>query len=120
MRCAVAILVSLFTLIAYALPASATMPDNSGLTSSEAVTRFISGYRLKPEPARLPEAVRAMSQLGAFKDTESSGVYVGFIAGVLGDRERKSWSARCCPSRKPINGRSSARSPIRACRTGRA
>ena len=25
-----------------------------------------------------------MSQLGAFKDTESSGVYVGFIAGVLG------------------------------------
>ncbi len=84
MRCAVAILVLTLVLMIQAMPASATQMDTGGFASADAVMRWINGYRLKPEPGRLPSAVQAMSRFGAFKDTESSGVYVGFTAGVLG------------------------------------
>ncbi|MEA2935425.1 MAG: hypothetical protein QOD74_2071 [Variibacter sp.] len=53
-------------------------------SSREAVLGWINGYRAKPDLARVPLAVRSLSQLGAFKDVESSAVFVGFIAGVLG------------------------------------
>lgn len=59
------------------------------LTSTDAVSRWIASYRTKPEPARLPAAVRALSQQGAFKDTESSGAYIGFMAGVIGANPAK-------------------------------
>lgn len=50
----------------------------------EQILRWINGYRLKPEPRRLAEAVRAMSRTGVFRDPESAGVYIGFTAGVIG------------------------------------
>lgn len=85
MRCAVAFVVLIFASIVQTSESSADpVSDNGGFASAESITRWISGYRFKPEPARLPAAVRAMSGLGAFKDTENSGVYVGFMAGVLG------------------------------------
>jgi hypothetical protein len=46
--------------------------------------KWINAYRGKPEPDGLPVLVRALSDLQAFKDAETSGAYVGFIAGVLG------------------------------------
>jgi hypothetical protein len=52
--------------------------------SAEAVARWIYGYRLKPEPELLPLAVKAMVAYGVFKDSEGSGLYLGFTAGVLG------------------------------------
>ena len=52
--------------------------------SADLILRWINGYRAQPEPARLPEAVRQMSALGLFKDLDSSGIYVGFMAGVIG------------------------------------
>jgi hypothetical protein len=66
-------------------PASAAAPPPARIefTSLDAVSRWMSGYRTGPEQARLPAAVRALSQFGAFKDVESSGIYVGFIAGVI-------------------------------------
>jgi len=42
-------------------------------------------YRLHRDPAHVPDAVHAMSQLGVFKDPENAGAFVGFIAGVLRD-----------------------------------
>jgi hypothetical protein len=81
MRCAI-LLVMLAMLGATA--AAATPQQNGEFFSSEQVTGWISNYRTKPEPARLPAAVRALSRSGSFKDPESSGVYVGFLAGVIG------------------------------------
>lgn len=46
--------------------------------------KLIKGYREKPDPRAVPDLIRALSQQGAFRDPESSGVYVGFLAGVLG------------------------------------
>ena len=51
--------------------------------SSEHILRWINGYRLKPEPDKLPAAVKAMSELGVFREMDTAGIYVGFMAGVL-------------------------------------
>jgi hypothetical protein len=59
--------------------------------NTEELLKWINGYRKKPEPERLPEAVKAMSAFGTARDGEQSGVYIGFVAGVLGanpDRAR--------------------------------
>lgn len=50
---------------------------------AEAVLKWINGYRAKPEPELLPEAVRAMGELGLLRELDQSGLHVGFIAGVL-------------------------------------
>jgi hypothetical protein len=76
-------IIALLIIIGLVTPAVAALPSHIEFTSLDAVSRWISNYRAKPEPARLPDAVRALSQLGTFKDPESSGVYVGFIAGVI-------------------------------------
>lgn len=50
----------------------------------EMVLAWINDYRLNPTPERLPEAFEAMRQHGSFKEIEQAGIYVGFIAGVIG------------------------------------
>jgi hypothetical protein len=54
------------------------------LGSREAVLGWMNGYRTKREPAHVPEAVQAMSKLGLLKDSENAGVFVGFMAGIIG------------------------------------
>ena len=67
--------------------ASAVRPGLAPFSTSESIQRWINGYRAKPEPKRLPEAVKAMTALGLLKDQEANGLYVGFIAGVIGDNQ---------------------------------
>jgi hypothetical protein len=53
------------------------------------VQRFMYEYRMKPSIARVPGAIRALSRLGTLKDPEGSGIYLGFIAGVIGSNPAK-------------------------------
>lgn len=80
-------------LIALALgaaPVLAAPPTKpTGFSQSEQILRWINNYRLKPEPDRLPEAVKAMVALGVLRELDSAGVYVGFTAGVLGANPAK-------------------------------
>jgi hypothetical protein len=46
--------------------------------------KWINAYRSRPDPDDLPAVVHTLSALQAFKDAESCGAYIGFIAGVLG------------------------------------
>lgn len=62
----------------------AATPRVADFSSSDNVLTWINGYRQKPEPDRLPAAIQAMSRYGALRDPEGSGVYVGFISGVIG------------------------------------
>jgi hypothetical protein len=66
-------------------PAAAAPPKQKKVqfTSTEEILRWINGYRHKPEPNKLPQAVKAMSAQGAFRDMDTAGIYVGFMAGVL-------------------------------------
>ncbi len=69
--------------------ADAAPPRKSQFASPQDVLKWINGYRLKPEPMKLPEMVRALSAMGAFRDLDNAGVYVGFMAGVLGNNSAK-------------------------------
>jgi hypothetical protein len=60
-------------------------PPPIPFTSAESVMAWIGGYRAKPEPQRLAGAVHALVSAGSFNDIDTAGVYIGFVAGVLGD-----------------------------------
>jgi hypothetical protein len=64
-------------------------PPEVPLATSQHVLQWLNGYRSNPRPDALPEAVRAMSRLGVFRDLEAAGVYIGFMAGVLSDNPDK-------------------------------
>jgi len=59
-------------------------PPQRPFQNNEEVLRWINGYRHNPQPQRVPEAVKAMSAFGLTKDTDQSGIYIGFVAGVVG------------------------------------
>ena len=82
-RCAVALILAL-TIVAAGAPARAVPPSAAAFNSNESILKWINGYRHRPDPDRLPAVVRGLSAMQAFKAAESSGPYVGFIAGVLG------------------------------------
>jgi hypothetical protein len=65
-------------------PATAAPPPATPFSSNDALLKWINAYRHKPMPDALPVVVRTLSGMQAFKDAESSGAYIGFIAGVLG------------------------------------
>jgi hypothetical protein len=83
-RSAAGLLTLLLLLTGFAAPGAAAVPRPNAALSTDAMLRWINAYRGKPEPDGLPVLVRALSNLQAFKDAESSGAYIGFIAGVLG------------------------------------
>lgn len=80
---AIAILISLFAGAAVAL-AKPKEKSPRPFASQEDLLQWMNAYRLKPEPKRLPEAVRTMVRTGALKDMDQAGVYIGFTAGVIG------------------------------------
>ena len=61
----------------------------SEFRKQEHVLKWINEYRLAPDPESMPQAVRAMGDLGLFRELDSAGVYIGFIAGVLGSNPDK-------------------------------
>lgn len=84
------VLFAVSPLVTFAGASAAAPPRGAApFSSAQDILRWINSYRLKPTPERLPEAVKAMSALALFRDLDSSGVYVGFMAGVLGDNPSK-------------------------------
>ncbi len=79
--CALAVMIAL---AAPAAAAAALPRPNATLNSTDAMLKWINAYRGKPDPDGLPNLVQSLSAMQAFKDAESSGAYIGFIAGVLG------------------------------------
>jgi hypothetical protein len=66
------------------LSAAAAAPARAAVPSSDMILKWINSYRHRPDPDRLPMLVHALSDMQAFKDAETCGAYIGFIAGVLG------------------------------------
>jgi hypothetical protein len=80
------LMAGLFALVTASPAAAALRP--SDLTSTASVLRWISAYRTKPDLKSVPTALLALSRLGAFDDPERCGVYVGFLAGVIGSHPK--------------------------------
>ena len=59
-------------------------PKRPPFNKPEVLLQWMNDYRHNPEPERLAEAYKAMRDLNLLKDVEAAGIYVGFIAGVIG------------------------------------
>ena len=81
-------------------------PGTASSLTRAAVIEWIDNYRNKPEPARVPDAVNALSQSGALREPETAGFYVGFVAGVLGanpkDAERSDRQDAAAAAGRPM------------------
>jgi hypothetical protein len=53
-------------------------------STREDVLKWIDGYRKRPDPAALAVAMKVLSRRGVLQDPDTAGVYVGFLAGVIG------------------------------------
>ena len=69
-----------FVLATYASAAPGPKPSFHSLESAVA---WINSYPARREPTHAGAAIRAVSTYGGFRDADTSGVYVGFIAGLL-------------------------------------
>ncbi|KAI95646.1 hypothetical protein T281_04395 [Rhodomicrobium udaipurense JA643] len=77
-----------FLILALLLPASAAPPPATA-NWPEAGQRWIKKYRAKHEPLAVPAVIQMLSHSGALKEPDSSGLYVGFLAGVLNANPKK-------------------------------
>jgi hypothetical protein len=85
MRFIAVIALMLFTLSAFAAqPPAAISPAQQPFRPLETTAAWISDYPRKRDLAHAPLAIRALSAHGGFRDVENSGLYVGFIAGLIG------------------------------------
>ena len=66
---------------AHARPAPAAVPVIDSMRTS---VDWINTYPRKRDVKNAPQAIKAFSRFGGFNNPETSGVYVGFIAGLIG------------------------------------
>ncbi|MBX9590249.1 MAG: hypothetical protein K2X43_13155 [Hyphomonadaceae bacterium] len=83
MRSAMALVVLVLVLLGVPAAEAAPAKKKDEFTSADQILRWINGYRTQPSPDKVPKMVRAASALGLFRDLETAGVYVGFMAGVI-------------------------------------
>jgi hypothetical protein len=78
------VIINVAFVVADLWPAAATQQLRMlDLMTPDSVLRWINGYRQKPDPSSVPDVVKALSRMSAFKDPEQAGPYIGFIAGVI-------------------------------------
>jgi hypothetical protein len=83
------VMLALAFAMALGVPAAAAPTSTSDLATTDAVLRWINGYRKKPDLAHVPIAVRTLSRLDALRESETAAVYVGFVAGIIGSNPQK-------------------------------
>jgi hypothetical protein len=83
------VLVLAATLMLPAAPEAKRREKAPDFKTAEQVLQWINNYRQHPQPDYLPQAAAAMRRLGLIKDIEQSGIYIGFIAGVIGSNPDK-------------------------------
>ena len=70
-------------------PPAAAAPARLHLEASSSrddVLQWIDSYRKRPDPTSVPIAMQVLSQRGVLRDPDTAGVYVGFLAGIIGTR----------------------------------
>jgi len=72
------------TALAVAPPSASAKTKRAPFNRPEILLKWMNDYRRNPEPERLAEAYKAMRDLNLLKDVDAAGIYVGFIAGVIG------------------------------------
>lgn len=78
----------------------ASLPQaQANANSPEVGLRWIKEYRENPDPQSVPTLIQTLSKRGLLTDPESCGIYLGFLAGVLGSnpRDAKDLAAKILP-----------------------
>jgi hypothetical protein len=88
MRRVLAFILALLLLQAEALGA----PPAANGPWPEGAQRWIKSYRKMPDPLSVPAMIRGLSEHGNIKEPDTSGLYVGFFAGVLSSNPDIAWS----------------------------
>jgi hypothetical protein len=77
-------------LLVLAVPVRAAVtPEIDPRASLSVVQQWIYNYRAKPDYAHVPAAVRVLFHSQTFKEPETAGIYLGFIAGAIGSNPAK-------------------------------
>jgi hypothetical protein len=75
------------TLLVAAVPAFSAAPaplPRLKLTNANQSLGWIKAYREHPSPDEVPDLMKQLAGLGAFQEPDAAGLYVGFMAGVIG------------------------------------
>jgi hypothetical protein len=85
MRAAIVLLFAVALVATAIAPTAIAAPPKKKdeFVTAEQLLRWINGYRVHPNPDKMPAMVKAASAIGIFRDMETAGVYVGFMAGVI-------------------------------------
>lgn len=83
------VMLALAFAMALGVPVTAAPTSTGDLATTDAVLRWINGYRKKSDLAHVPVAVRTLSRLDALRESETAAVYVGFVAGIIGSNPQK-------------------------------
>ena len=70
-------------LVLLLVPGAASASRPPDFMSRDTILGWINTYRANPDPTHVPAMMRGLARLGLLRDPESSGVFVGFLAGVL-------------------------------------
>jgi hypothetical protein len=82
--------VIVFAVIVLIQPADAAVTaEIDPRASLGVVQQWIYNYRARPDYAHVPAAVRLLFHAQSFKQPETSGIYLGFIAGAIGSNPLK-------------------------------
>lgn len=79
-------------LIAFTTTAEAARQTTTEFASLQSTIDWINNYRAEQPISVAPLAIRALSMHGGFREPEAAGVYIGFIAGLIGTNERNARS----------------------------
>jgi hypothetical protein len=83
--CVAPIILAILILPAAAAAAAASAAGRlDELSSRDDVLGWIDNYRHRPDPGAVRIAMKVLSQRGVLRDADSAGVYVGFMAGIIG------------------------------------
>src|SRR5215470_14829593 len=79
-----------FLLVLLGEPAHAAVtPEIDPRASLSVVQQWIYNYRAKPDYAHVPAAVRVLFHSQTFREPETAGIYLGFVAGAIGSNPAK-------------------------------
>lgn len=76
------LVIAMSALVLLAAPLAAA-PAQSDFYSVSAVQAFMGRYKPHEDAARVPGAIKKLSELGALREPENAGMWVGFLSGVL-------------------------------------
>ena len=77
-------LTAMALLLCSVVPALANRPAAGPFVSLQSTVAWIDQYRATRDLQNAPTAARALSFYNGLKDPDATGVYVGFIAGIIG------------------------------------